>query len=141
MDVFGNGLQKKFTLCNIYRPPRDSNKELDLFLKDFIPIIEKLSTESSDKIVVGDFNIDLLKLNTRQKYTEYLDLMLCNGFQPKVTLPTRLTDRTATLIDHIFCNLSHTKKLCTSGIILSDMSDHLPASTCFNTHLSLNGPP
>ena len=141
IDISLHENDKKLTLCNIYRPPRDRNNDIDLFINDLSPIIEALSRESSEKVIVGDFNLDLLKMNTRQKYTEYLDVMLCNGFYPKITLPTRLTERTATLIDQIYCKLSSSKKICSSGIILSDMSDHFPVFTCINLKPKIKGPP
>ena len=33
-------------------------------------------------MIVGDYNIDLLKIKARQKYTEYIDVMLYNSFYP-----------------------------------------------------------
>ena len=104
LDIFGNGLTKTITLCNIYRPPRDRNDAIQLFIDDLSRIIDVISKESSDKIIVGDFNIDLLN-STRQKFSDYLDVMLNNGLYPKITLPTRLSDRRATLIHHIFLYL------------------------------------
>ena len=96
IDIFFNGNNQKITLCNIYGPPRDRNDDIEFFINDLGPIIEVLGQENSDKIIVGDFNLDLLKINTRQKHAEYLDMMMCNGLYPKITLPTRFTDRPAT---------------------------------------------
>ena len=47
---------------------------------------------------------------------------------PMITLPTRVTDHSATLIDHIIVNTELLKNQgeITSGIIFSDISDHLP---------------
>ena len=33
-------------------------------------LLDTLSHEHSDKLIVGDFNLDLLKINTREKYSE-----------------------------------------------------------------------
>ncbi len=41
-----------------------------------------------------------------------------------ITLPTRITSHTATLIDGIFTN--HSENYLCSGLLLSDISDHLP---------------
>ena len=51
IDVFGNGLKQKITLCNIYRPPRDRNDDIELFINDLAPIIAMLSQERSDKLI------------------------------------------------------------------------------------------
>jgi hypothetical protein len=45
-------------------------------------------------------------------------------FFPIITLPTRITSHTATLIDNIFTN--HPDNYSFSGLLLSDISDHLP---------------
>ena len=46
------------------------------------------------------------------------------SFQPMVTKPTRITDHSATLIDHIFFN--SLEYYTVSGNIIYDISDHLP---------------
>ena len=51
--------------------------------------------------------------------------MLDNFIMPCITKPTRITKDTATLIDNICLSRElHAKQL--SGIIVSDLSDHLP---------------
>ena len=44
---------------------------------------------------------------------------------PVITKPTRITDTSATLIDNILIS-SKLQQAYHSGIIISDMSDHLP---------------
>ena len=39
---------------------------------------------------MGDFNYDLLEINTNQLCQEYMDSMISNGFVPKITLPTKI---------------------------------------------------
>ena len=93
VDIFGNGLNQKVTLCNIYRRPQDRNIDIDMFMNDLVPIIETLSREHSDKFFVGDFNLDLLKTDAREKYSEFLDLMINSDLPPKITLPTRFSEK------------------------------------------------
>ena len=45
-------------------------------------------------------------------------------FQPHITKPTRITDHSATLIDHIYFNSMEHRTI--SGNILCDITDHLP---------------
>ena len=45
-------------------------------------------------------------------------------FLPMITKPTRITAHSATLIDNIFTN--NTTVSSKSGLIISDISDHLP---------------
>ena len=49
-------------------------------------------------------NIDLLKCSNHLKTGEYLESLFSHGFLPLITKPTRLTDHSATLIDHIYVN-------------------------------------
>ena len=76
---------------------------------------------------MGDFNINLLEENDA-KINCYLNNYFANNFIPCITLPTRITDHSATLIDHIF--IKTPKKLlqnkCSSGNLIVDIADHLP---------------
>ena len=128
IDIYGTDLKKAITLGNIYRPPKENNSDpvISTFIDELSPIIQTLSSENSETILVGDFNIDLLKVNEKSKYGEYLDLFHTNGFYPKITLPTRFSSRSCSLIDQIYCKLSATTNSATAGIIISNISDHLP---------------
>ena len=66
IDVFNEHINKKITIGNIYRPPRlnNSNSTIEDFMLELIPAIDKLSTENSYAIFAGDFNINLLEINT-----------------------------------------------------------------------------
>ena len=134
LDISHETFTKNLTLCNIYRPPRPSNTDISLFLENIAPIIESISKNSNNVVICGDFNIDLLQIDNRLKFGEYFDLFITNGFQSNITLPTRFSQRNATLIDHIFTKLNNTAK-SKSGIIYSNISDHLPCilSVSFKT--------
>ena len=49
-------------------------------------------------------NINFLKFNEHTQTEEFLDMLYANNILPIITKPTRLTDLTATLIDHIYTN-------------------------------------
>ena len=128
VDIYNEDINKKVTLCNIYRPPKrnDCNAILESFNSELRPIISSLANENSHCIFTGDFNIDLLKVNERIEYQEYFYLFVTNSFLPNIVLPTRLSRHNATLIDQIFSKTSSGSNENTSGILLSNMSDHLP---------------
>ena len=71
-----------------------------------------------------DHNMDLLKASQHTNTHEFLDYNIEMNLLPVITKPTRITDTSATLIDNIFISgrLQHNN----SGLIISDMSDHLP---------------
>ena len=58
--------------------------------------------------------------------------MYSHYFIPSVTLPTRLSRKNATLIDHIFYRSSTSTVPLKGGIIVSNMSDHLLPFVCLN---------
>ena len=138
IDVFGQHIKKKITLCNIYRRPRD--QLINKFLNDIKPILNTLGQERSDILIAGDFNIDLLQVNNKSKYGYFLDLLLTNGFCPSISLPSRV-QQSATLIDNIFYKKGSPSTEVSSGIILSQLSDHFPCFTCINQNIVSEKPP
>ena len=50
-------------------------------------------------------NIDFLKCCVHAQTEEYLNMLFANNILPIITKPTRLTDHTATLIDHTFIQI------------------------------------
>ena len=54
---------------------------------------------------------------------------------PQITLPTRFTTRTGTLIDNFFCNLTTRILQSTAGILIKKFSDHQPYFMFVNTTL------
>ena len=86
--------------------------------------LEILNNESCEVYITGDINIDFFRYNTDNQTSEYLDMLLDLGYLPIITKPTRITDHSATLIDHIYTNVP--QKVVKSGIILAGITDHLP---------------
>ena len=74
---------------------------------------------------MGDFNMDLLKVESDDKISEYYDILTSHLFVPHVTLPTRITSRSKTLIDNIFSNDPNFAN-GVSGNFTFSISDHLP---------------
>ena len=77
------------------------------------------SYKGYEMVVVGDFNVNLLKPN---KDSDILtDLLQDRSLRQMITLPTRETDKQSTLIDHIYFR---TKKRVTTTVLPADISDH-----------------
>ena len=53
----------------------------------------------------------------------FLEILLSHNFMPQITLLTRVTGTTATLIDNMLINSYENK--CTSGNITASVTDHL----------------
>ena len=88
-------------------------------------LLEKLTSENKP-IITGDFNLNLIKYMQNTGVNQFLENILSNNFIPQITLPTRITEKTATLIDNIFTNSYKHNSNCLSGNITTYISDHLP---------------
>ena len=121
--LYGDNLAKHITLGNIYRLPKCNNNDqvISTFINELAPVITKWGKECSETIIVGDFNIDLLKVSERQKYAEYLYLFQTNSFYPKLIQPTRFSSKSCTLIDQIFCKTTNATRSASANIIISDI--------------------
>ena len=114
---------------NIYRPNTAPKASIQKYTEIFLGIMKTIHTDSDLKQcksieLLGDFNIDLLKFNVHRDTANYLDMLLNNSLLPLITLPTRVIHNSATLIDNI-CTTSKDDRY-DSGILISDLSDHLP---------------
>src|ERR1700733_9640988 len=105
----------------IYRPPGDP---LSDFNENFSQLPTELTKSKREIILLGDFNVDLLKYNNHQPTNQFLETITSHHFLPAILRPTRITDTSATLIDNIFTNLW--PQIVNSALLVSDISDHLP---------------
>ena len=110
----------------VYRPP---NQNTALFLEKFNDILTIITTDNKHCYVMGDFNLDLLQYNHHVPTQEFIDSLFSHAFFPLISNPTRLTSYSATLIDNIFTN--NLSQHVFNGIVLNDLSDHLPVFTYF----------
>ena len=78
--------------------------EIDQFERHLLPTLKKVNKEKKTAIIAGDFNIDLLKLNSHSQTNNYFDQITNLNFMPLITLPTRITSTSKTLINNILFN-------------------------------------
>jgi hypothetical protein len=123
------GFGKKHMLIGcIYRHPSGI---IDKFTTNLEELFERINQSNRyDVYIVGDINIDFFKFTSHSPTEKYLNMLYANNFLPIITKPTRLTDHTKTLIDHIYTNVYSDQ--ISSGILLFDLSDHLPVFSIIN---------
>ena len=73
-------------------------------------------------MLMGDFNIDLLKYDANADSVAFLDTTDTNFVLPSVTTPTRVTTDWKSLIDNIFLNNIESDLIL--GNKISTISDH-----------------
>ena len=107
-----------------------------MVIDDFNNYISKcltiINTEKKECYVSGDFNIDLLKYGTINKYAEFQNTLTSLGFLPHVLQPTRITEHSSTIIDNIYGN-NFTQEIL-SGNILIKFADHFSQFLSKETH-------
>ena len=123
-----NPLGKNIIVGTVYRPP---NQNLVSFIEDFNKILSIISKDNKQCYIMGDFNLDLLHCDHHAYTQEFIDSLFSHMFIPLINKPTRLTSHSATLIDNIFTNC-FTQNIV-NGIILNDLSDHLPVFALSST--------
>ena len=74
--------------------------------------------------LLGDLNIDLFKCDDHKPTSNFLDTMYSYNMFALIIKPTRVTEKSATLVDHIWTNNFDVHSQHKQGILLTSMSDH-----------------
>ena len=74
-------------------------------------------------LLLGDLNIDLIRYDTDTFAQTLIEYLSCYGLLPVISRPTRITDHSASLIDHIYVDSLFS--IAITGIVTLDISDHL----------------
>ena len=114
---------KNIIIYVVYKPPNTNSL---IFMDALHASLIKAQAKNNIIYLTGDFNIDILNDDCHGIGNDFTNMLFSLNFFPLITCPTRLTSTTATLIDNIFTN--HLNKHC-SGLLYSDISDHLPIFT------------
>ena len=126
--------QTNIIVGSIYKHPGLSISE---FVNDYLsPLLHKVSKENKRIILLGDFNINLLEYDLNNNVKSFIDTLLSNFVMPTISLPTRITTHSETLIDNIIVS-HHNGKLFT-GNLIAGISDHLPQFLIFDEPIHEN---
>lgn len=134
IDVSFNSPQKKIILGSIYRPPHhptlSNSDQIDQFLEILSNFLQQFAFEKENLFIAGDVNLNLAKIHNNNYVNQYIDLLMSFGCVQVITKPTRVTMNSASIIDHIITNCNNVTH--TTGILLSDLSDHFPIIYCID---------
>ena len=113
--------EKTVILGNVYRSPSSSTQK---FIELYDEVLHKLDKfKNKHALISGDFNIDLLNHESDVFAQQLLDTAAKYGYAQTIARPTRITDHSTTLIDHIYSNMI--SKVVSSSVITVDLTDHL----------------
>ena len=126
-----NSNSKNVIVGSIYRHPHDNHQEFLCDLSGKIECIQK----KYHVVILGDMNINT-KDNSDKNTQDYKNTLLSLGMRNTINLPTRITETTDTILDHIVTNVN--AETIVSGVITQDVSDHLPICAVLN--LSIKRP-
>ena len=102
-------------------------KKSEFIETSLAPVLDIVSKEKKVVALLGDYNIDL----TKDENNDFIDVLCSNAFFPVITIPTRITDHSETLIDNIFINSNRYPII--AGNLLVGISDHLPQFALMET--------
>ena len=105
-------------ITSVYIPPMAAAE------KAFEELEEALTLRRGTHHIMGDFNINLANAQTMNERapTEVMHTFCkTNALLPLIRNPTRITEKTATIIDNI---LTNTREHITAGVITSSIADH-----------------
>ena len=104
-----------------YRPPNSNPRK---FMQEYKSVLTKLKGLKNHDLIVGmDHNFDLLKSATNNTTSMFLNLNVDRDLTPCITKPTRVTNKTATLIDNILIS-TKLQYNYTPFVVTDDLSDH-----------------
>ena len=93
-------------------------------------LLAELSGNSEQVFIYGDFNLNVLEIENNKFISEYVETVFSFGFLQLVTRPTRISENSASIIDHILTNSNVQEH--ETFIICSKLSDHFPVAHQLN---------
>ena len=107
----------------IYRHP--SQVLINAFIEDPSNYLTDLNRYNINYFILEDLNINTSAINRLPDAMPFTNTLISCGTFPIITKPARVTDLTATTIDHIITNIT-THKILPGVIKLSEVSDYYP---------------
>ena len=106
-------------------------------LLDSIEVLfQNLDNEQKELIIVGDLNCDLLQRNLSNHTRPFSDIVNLFQLTQLIDHPTRITDKTASLLDVAIVNSP--EKISHSGVLHVGISDHSLIYICRKISFSFN---
>ena len=113
--------KKSLVVGSVYRHPHNDNESFeDAFVNEI-----KSFKANQNYVVLGDYNINYDKVMLSRATADYINHIASLGCIQLIDMPTRFSQTSNTVIDHIYVNSSILNHVI-PFIIYEDISDHLP---------------
>ena len=112
-----NPNSKPILICSAYRPPSAPTSWVDALANEIRMATHCVDTEI---LLLGDFNINYA-IEPPQFWVNALEEF---NLSQVITTPTRVTDKSVTLIDHVYTNKP--ENICEINVPIVALSDHYP---------------
>ena len=119
-----NDIVGKLTVGVIYRHPVYDKNSIGKFIESIENVHSKIISQKRYLFVMGDINIDLLKIEKNKNSRNYANSLISFSCKCLINTPTRVNINSTTLLDHAYTSLL--KNILLSGILVTDISDHSP---------------
>ena len=117
--------KKNIIVCIFYRSP---NSSLKLFNEKLDNILDIIHREKKYCYIIGDFNVNCINdFSDVTLYSQqFINMFLSHYYLKLITIPTRVTQSSATLLDNIYTTDPMSGQ---NGVLTSDFSDHFSIFT------------
>ena len=127
LEVKSNERSPSTYVCFIYRNPASHADWYDYFTEMLDNVYK--SKPHSHILILGDFNIDMLK-----NQPQWETLLISVGLTQLISNPTRVTQTSETLIDHIYTNTPSLVSF--TSVSQLSVSDHFPITCMVNAKVT-----
>ena len=121
---------EKYRRCSL----STSTPKHENFISSLNESIMKITKTNQTFYLCGDFNVNISPESSNPSANHFLNMILGNSAFPTITIPTRVTENSKTIIDNILTNDSN---IILPGIIQTDISDHF---VIFSLTMNFNKP-
>ena len=107
----------------IYRHPSPS--DVEAFIEDLSICLKELNNSNSIFCILGDLNNNTSTIERTAVAKRFLNMLLSCGVLPFIIKLTRVSDSSATIIDHILTN-DYEYSIIPGIVETNEISDHYP---------------
>ena len=111
--------RKPVLITAVYRHPRSTRDFVDRFDR----LLSRIDQTHMDSIITGDFNVDFKHVESTGSLAHIVNnISLSYNFKQVISQPTRVNERSSTIIDLTFTNI---ESKISHGVAVVSVADHL----------------